>query len=74
MNTGKTLFSQRMDFIYLLVAIAKKELRIDRSLGEILQILSIRLFEKTPLIQAFTAEGTTISEGVHPNQLFLFNF
>ena len=40
MNAGKTLFSQLMDFLYLLVAIAKKELRIDRSLGEILQIPS----------------------------------
>ena len=33
--------------VYLLVAILKKELKIDRSLGEILQILSITLFEKS---------------------------
>lgn len=60
--------------VYLLVAIAKKELKIDRSMGEMLQILSIGLFEKTPLLQAFTNKSITISEGLRPNQLFLFNF
>ena len=60
--------------VYLLVAIVKKELKIDRGMGEILQILSMGLFEKTPFLQAFTRERTTISEGLHPNQLFLFNF
>ena len=60
--------------VYLMVAIAKNELKIDRSMGEILQILSIGLFEKTPFLQAFTRERITISEGLHPNQLFLFNF
>ena len=48
MNTGKTLFSQLMDFLYLLVVIAKKELKIDRSMDEILQFLSIGLFENPP--------------------------
>ena len=47
--------------VYLLVTIVKKELKIDRSMGEILQILSIGLFEKTPFLQAFTRERTTIS-------------
>ena len=37
--------------VYLLVAILKKELKIDRSLGEILQILSIALFEKVSMDQ-----------------------
>ena len=60
--------------VYLLVAIAKKELTIDRSMGEMLQIFSIGLFEKTPLLQAFTNKNITISEGLRPNQLFLFNF
>jgi len=36
--------------VYLLVAIIKRELRIDRSLYEILQILSVTPFEKTPII------------------------
>ena len=34
--------------VYVLVAIVKKELRLERSLYEILQILSLTLFEKTP--------------------------
>ena len=59
--------------VYLLVAIAKKELKIDRSMGEMLQIFSIGLFEKTPLLQAFTNKSITVSEGLRPNQLFLFN-
>ena len=74
MNTGKTLFFNCMDYLYLLVAIADKELRIDGNMGEILQILSVGLFKKTPLLHAFTRERNTISEGVHPNQLYLFNF
>ncbi len=60
--------------VYLLIAIAKKELEIDRSMGEILQILSIGLFEKTPLFQALTNEGVAISEGLPSNQLILFDF
>ena len=37
-----------------LVAIVKKELKIEQSLNEILQILSISLFEKVPLYQVLT--------------------
>ena len=40
---------------YVLVAIVKKRLRIDLTLYTILQILSISLFEKTPILQALTA-------------------
>ena len=36
--------------VYVLVAILKKELKLDRSLSEILQVLSITLFEKSPLV------------------------
>ena len=38
----------------VLVAIVKKELGIERSLHEILQILSVTLFEKTPIFQALS--------------------
>ena len=38
--------------VYVLVAIVKKEHKLDRSLNEILQILSLNLFEKTPLFRA----------------------
>ena len=41
--------------VYVLVAIIKKRLKIDHSLYTILQILSITLFEKMPIIQAFKA-------------------
>jgi len=40
--------------VCLLVAMVKKQLRLDFSLYKILQILSITLFEKTPLLQAFS--------------------
>ena len=40
--------------IYVLVAIMKKRMHIDLSLYTILQILSISLFEKKPILQVFT--------------------
>ena len=39
---------------YLMVAIAKKQFNIERSLYEILQILSVSVFDKTPIIQLLT--------------------
>jgi hypothetical protein len=60
--------------VYVLVALAKKELKTDRSLGEILQILSITLFETTPLLQAFSHEYTILNENENRNQLSLFDF
>lgn len=59
--------------VYVLVAIIKKELKIDRSLSEILQILSIGLFEKTPLLQAFSQDSITIENSANHNHLSLFN-
>lgn len=59
--------------VYVLVAIVKKELRIDRSLYEILQILSLTLFEKTPLFTALSAPIAPISETPFPNQRTLFD-
>jgi len=40
--------------VYVLVAIIKKELSLDHSLYTILQIFSVTLFEKTPILQAFS--------------------
>jgi hypothetical protein len=40
--------------IYVLVAIVKKTLNLDKSLYTILQILSVTLFEKTPIFQALS--------------------
>jgi len=59
--------------IYVLVAIAKKELRLDRSLNDILQILSVTLFEKTPIFQALEATHAPNPDGPSPNQLTLFD-
>ena len=42
---------------YVLVAIIKKRLNLDASLYTLLQILSLTLFEKMPLQQAFPADG-----------------
>ena len=39
--------------VYMLIAIIRKALKGERKFTEILQILSLTLFEKTPLIQAF---------------------
>ena len=41
--------------IYVLVAIVRKRLGLEVSLYQILQILSVTLFEKTPILQAFQA-------------------
>ena len=41
---------------YVLVAIMKKRLKIDLTLYTFLQILSITLFEKMPILQALTAD------------------
>jgi hypothetical protein len=60
--------------VYVLVAIVRKELKIERSMGEILQIPSICLFEKTPILQAFSQDSLTMENGVDHNQLLLFNF
>jgi len=59
--------------VYVLVAIIKKRLELEQSLYTILQILSITLFEKTLLAQAF-AQGNYIKEyDVNYNQLYLLD-
>ncbi len=60
--------------VYVLVAIIKKELKIERSLGEILQILSIGLFENMPLLQAFSQECSNTNASGLCNSLPLFDF
>lgn len=57
--------------IYVLAAIVKKELHIQRSLGEILQIFSISLFEKMPITQALSAFSLKDQISESPKQLFL---
>ena len=59
--------------VYVLVAIVKKELKLDRSLHEILQVLSVTLFEKTLLLEALAQEKTTNGDDDDHNQLTLFD-
>jgi hypothetical protein len=58
---------------YLLVAIARKRLRIERDLYTILQILSVHTFEKNPLAQVLLAGDYTPKDGHIRNQLTLFD-
>jgi hypothetical protein len=60
--------------VYVLVAIIRKRLELEVSLYQILQILSITLFEKTPILQALQASSPQ-SDLLDPgNQLILFDF
>jgi len=60
--------------VYVLVAIVKKEMKIERSLSEILQILSVNPFEKTPVLQLLTRPTHHFPDTPFPNQLTLFDF
>ncbi len=60
--------------VYVHVAIIRKRLGIDRSLYQILQILSITILEKQPILQAFHAPDSQFNERQDPNQLVLFDF
>jgi len=57
--------------IYVLVAIIKKRLKLDRSLYTILQILSVSLFEKTPILQVLSAADHENDMPYDDNQLNL---
>jgi hypothetical protein len=60
--------------VYVLVAIVRKRLGLEASLYQILQILSVTLFEKTPILRALQAsdfENDLVDSG---NQLILFDF
>jgi hypothetical protein len=59
--------------VYVLVAILKKELRLSRSLSEILQILSVTLFERVPISQVVTAFPEQDPMDDSCNQLPLFD-
>jgi hypothetical protein len=59
--------------VYVLIAIIKKRLALDASLYELLQILSLTMFERTPLAQLFAPAELPNETHSSPNQLFLFN-
>jgi len=60
--------------VYVLVAIVKKEHKLDRSLNEILQILSVNLFEKTQLFSTLSLKMDPDATQPCHNPLSLFDF
>ena len=60
--------------IYVLVAIVRKRLGLDASLYQILQVLSVTLFEKVPILQVLDASNYQDNLVVDHNQLILFDF
>jgi len=59
--------------VYLLVAITRKRLGIDHSLYTILQILSVSVFEKMPILQAFQGIDESFMDTGNSNQLSFWN-
>jgi hypothetical protein len=59
--------------VYVLVAIIRKRLGLDASLYQILQILSVTLFEKTPILQALQPSDSRDDLFDFANQLNLFD-
>jgi hypothetical protein len=59
--------------VYVLVAILKKRLAVDASLHEILQVLSLNLFEKVPVLQALQRVEPQQKSIAFSNQLNLLD-
>lgn len=72
-NAGKTQIWIAVE-VYVLVAITRKRLGLEASLYQILQILSLALFEKTPILQAFQDADSQNDLPQDSNQLILFDF
>lgn len=60
--------------VYVLVAILKKELGLKASMYEILQVLSVTLFEKIPIESLFSQDLSNFSKSNLHKQLLLFDF
>lgn len=60
--------------VYVLVAIAKKNLGVKASLYTFLQVVGITVFEKMPILQVFEQHDSELEQLSNPNQLNLFNF
>src|SRR5438132_954246 len=59
--------------IYVLVAIVGKELRLSASLYQILQVVSVTIFERVPIFQALQQHHTGEKSTPFSNQLSLFD-
>ena len=60
--------------VYVLVAIVRRRLDCQLSMADVLQILSVNVFEKTPVNTLFSRINHPPSDGTDPNQLRLFDF
>ncbi len=60
--------------VYVLVAIVRKRLGLNASLYQILQILSLSLFEKMAILQALQPSDSQIDLHDTGNQMILFDF
>jgi hypothetical protein len=59
--------------VYVLVAIMKKRLKLNQSLYTIMQILSVTIFEKMPILSAFADDDCLLPKNENDNQLILFS-
>jgi hypothetical protein len=59
--------------IYVLIATIKKELGVSASIYQILQVVSVTVFERTPILRALQHEEPGENSGLFSNQLNLFN-
>jgi hypothetical protein len=59
---------------YVLIAIIKKQLKLKQSLYTIIQILSVSIFQKTPILQLFSGDSNTVDDVSMSNQLNLFDY
>jgi hypothetical protein len=59
--------------IYVLVAIVKKELHLTASLYQILQVVSVTIFERVPILQALQPQHAGEKSAPFLNQLSLFD-
>ena len=59
--------------VYVLIAIIKKRLNLQASMHTLLQILSVTVFEKLPLVQALATETVSTDPSQFDNQLNLFD-
>ena len=60
--------------VYVLVAIVRKKLEVESSLYQLLQVFSVTLFEKTPILQALQIFDSQEKLVTQANQLNLFDF
>ena len=60
--------------IYVRMAIVRKRLGLQANLYQILQILSVTLFEKVPILQALEVSDFQKDLAADQNQLILFDF